>query len=677
MRLGVDVGGTFTDLVLLDPRDGRLVTVKVPTNVKEPLQAIIEGVPQLLALARTTPRAVDIVSHGTTIATNLLVEGKGAKTALITTEGFRDVLEFRRTSRHDRADLYDMFYTNPPDLVPRHLRRGVRERILFDGTIETPLDGNDLQAKSADFADQGIEAVAVCFLHSYIAPSHEREAVSALAEQQPDLFVTPSHEVDPQMEEYERVSTTIINAMLGPRCSAYFSRIEDGLMAIGIAAPLNLMQSNGGLTAPEVGSKRPVSLLSSGPAGGVTAAAAVCRLCDVPKAITGDMGGTTFDVAMIRDFRPEVRTEAELNTHVVRTPTIDIVSIGAGGGSIVRIDKGGRLNVGPESVGADPGPACYGRGGTQATVTDCNLLLGYLDPASVIGGRRLQPDLARQAVEEHVAGPLGVSVHDAALMARTIANTQMGQAMRLVTVERGFDPRDFWYFPYGGGGPIHAIDLARELGIRHVLVPALPSLFSAFGMTIADFAVDHQEPVLKPLAVTDADELRARFRKLEAKAMDDLATASIPADRCTSEWRLDCRYIGQPRSLTFDVGTELDAASIRRRFSEEHQRLWGFDLPTRPIFVENVRIRAVGRISEDIKSIAEPAIVDDVPSHGRRPVYLGGQWASLPCYDRAKLQPGSIIVGPAIIEEATTNFVLTGRETVHVDRFGNMIAELS
>ena len=491
-RVGIDVGGTFTDVVLLEP-DGRLHATKVPTTPADRVIGAVAGFRKILEVSGAPADSVGFIGHGSTMATNMVVEGTGAKAALVSTKGFRDILELRRISRHDRADLYDLRFDNPRPLVARRYRFEVTERLDYRGNVITRLDLDQLARLADRIAATDVDAIAISFLHAFINPSHEQEALRFLSERLPGKFLTASHQVNPEIGEYERTSTTVLNAMLGPVCARYIANLGGGLRGAGFNGELLFMQSNGGLAPAELVAAQPVLLLESGPAGGVSAALRLSDRAQLGDAILGDMGGTTFDVSLVRGGRPELRHGGLLHTYAVRAPTIDIDSIGAGGGSIAWIDAGGGVRIGPESAGADPGPACYGRGGTRPTVTDCNLILGHIDPGTFLEGSfKLDVAAALRAVEEHLAKPLGVSVTEAARTVRAVANALMAQAMRLMTIERGYDPREFNYLCFGGAGPVHALDLARDLEIRRVVVPPVPGLFSALGMLLADRQVDRQ-----------------------------------------------------------------------------------------------------------------------------------------------------------------------------------------
>jgi len=676
-RIGIDVGGTFTDVVMIDDVSGQVWSTKVSTTPADRVIGAMNGFRRILALSETTPGAVGFIGHGTTMATNMIVEGKGAPTALITTAGFRDILELRRLSRHDRADLYDLQFRNPRPLVPRRWRLEVLERIRHDGSVETAIDLTQLRQVAGRIAQSEIEAVAIVFLHAYVNPAHEAAALEALRALLPDRFITASHEVNPEMQEYERASSTVINAMLGPVCARYIERFDSQLKADGFTGELLFMQSNGGLASGEVVAKKPIVLLESGPAGGVSAAVRGADHLGTKGLLLGDMGGTTFDVSLVRDGRPELRTEATVHTYAVRAPTIDIDSIGAGGGSIAWIDAGGGVRIGPQSAGADPGPACYGRGGERPTVTDCNLVLGYVDPDSFLGGEfRLDRAAAERAIERHLATPLGVSVIEAARIVRAVSNSLMAQAMRLMTVERGFDPREFAYLCYGGAGPVHAVDLAEELEIRQVIVPPLPGLFSALGMVMADRLHDGQRAVEADLGSLSGERIERLAGELQREAADTFG-ATVAALGIDSRWRADCRYAGQPASIAIDIDAALIAgaaadpaafrAELRAGFEQNHKRMWNFIKPDQPVILTNLRLQA--SVASGWRGTARsPVGTRGVP--GERLVVIDGKPQRLPVLQRLWLAEGERIEGPAIIEEASSCVVFKAGQHAQVDAAG-------
>jgi N-methylhydantoinase A len=680
-RIGIDVGGTFTDIVLHDDTSGEVWSTKVPSTPTDPSVGALNGLKRILDLSKTMPANVGFIGHGTTIATNMVIEGKGAKTALVTTKGFRDVLEIRRAWRHDRADLYDLFFENPPDLVPRALRREVHERVLYDGSVETPLALDDIDATMAELKAEGVEAIAICFINSHANPEHERQALARLKEITNEAFVTASIDLNPEIMEYERTSTTVMNAVLGPRCGQYGRTVERRVRDAGITSKIYFMQSNGGLTPPAVATDRPVTLLESGPAGGVTAAVRVCERLGIPNAITGDMGGTSFDVSLIRDGKPEVRNETLLKSYTVRCPNIDIISVGAGGGSLAWIDEGGGVHVGPASAGADPGPACYGRGGTRPTVTDCNVILGHVEPESFLGGDfKLDVAAAERAVQQHLADPLGIGIVEAARSVRAIANALMAQAVRLVTVERGYDPRDFVYLAFGGAGPVHAVELARELQMPQVILPPMPGLFSAFGMLVADMLHDLQASIIKTLDELTPQELAARFAELEAKAHALMRDADVDPSKVKIERRIDCCYLAQAETLQIPIpdgainqGT-LDA--VAKGFAHEHQRHWNFIQPDRPVRAVNIRLRVAGQIGHHITGKDAPRAETKPRAAGEAKIYLDGGFKTVPRYRRADLRPGDTLDGPLVVEEPSTRLPIDVGDRLRVDADRNLIVDV-
>ncbi|MDR5741383.1 MULTISPECIES: hydantoinase/oxoprolinase family protein [unclassified Caballeronia] len=678
-RIGIDVGGTFTDVVMVDDETGRIWSTKVPTTPKDRVIGTVEGFRKILELSGAASTDVSFLGHGTTMATNMVVEGTGAKTALVTTHGFRDILELRRVSRHDRADLYDLLFDNPRPLVERRWRLEVTERMRYDGTVATPLDHAELERIAAQIRESDVEAVAVCLLHAHVNPQHEREAVDALRRLLPDRFICASHEVNPEAMEYERASSTVINAMLGPVCGRYIGRLINALAQLGFAGKFLFMQSNGGLASPAMVADRPIVLLESGPAGGVSAAIRNCEKSELKNAILGDMGGTTFDVSLIRDFRPELRNKSVLHTYTVRSPSIDIDSVGAGGGSIVWIDAGGGVRIGPESAAADPGPACYGRGGTRPTVTDCNLVLGYIDPDSFLGGEfKLDAKAAWRVVDEVIARPLGLSVPEAAQVVRSVANALMAQAIRIMTVERGYDPREFSYICYGGAGPVHAVDLAQEMGIRRVVIPPLPGLFSAFGMTVADQQYDYQRPLESDLAKIDDATLSGALDDLRAQGMEELQRHGVDAQGVKAVRLADCRYAGQPDVITVEVPDDTQGVcdALAANFEAAHLRQWNFVSKDKPIVVANVRLQLV--TSTGWRGSAAQKNGGATPAPTRtRDVYFDGNVRTLPVFARTEIPVGASIEGPAVIEEHSSCAVLKASHVARVDRDLNLVIELA
>lgn len=675
-RLGIDVGGTFTDVVLIDDESGRHWSVKVPTTPSNRVVGAVNGFNEILKISGLVSAEIDFIGHGTTMATNMIVEHKGAKTALITTKGFRDVLEIRRVYRHDRADLYDLQFDAPRPLVRRRWCLELDERISADGSIYKSLDMDAVEALADEIRKSDIEAVAICLINSYVNPEHEQKVLDVLRARLPEQFITASFDVNPELMEYERTSTTVINAMLGPVCNRYIRSFMQELQRLGFCGEIMFMQSNGGLASAELVETRPVVLLESGPAGGVSATSRLAQKIGIENILLGDMGGTTFDVSLIRDGRPELRNGGLLHTYSVRSPTIDIDSVGAGGGSIAWIDVGGGVRIGPESAGADPGPACYGRGGLRPTVTDCNVILGYIDPDTFLNGSfKLDREAAHRAVAEHLAKPLGVSVVEAAHAVRAIANALMAQAMRLMTVERGYDPRDFTYVCYGGAGPVHAIELARELEIKRVVIPALPGLFSAFGMTVADQSSDQQLAIERELDGLEPDTLEKAFGTLEDTVGMRLGSASTLSP-VSFQRKIDCRYAGQPEPITVDVQKgSIDLRQIRESFEEAHFRHWNFIRRDHPLVCNNIRVKGEARTGWR-GSIDANVDGHEGKSDRTRSIYLGGHMVDVPVYRREGLPSGTRINGPAVIEEASSCLVFEAGQRAHIDAQSNLVVEI-
>lgn len=680
-RVGIDVGGTFTDVVLLDSVSGEVWSAKVPTTPRDPVKGALNGLRTILERSGSQPDSIGFIGHGTTIATNMVIEGKGAATALLTTAGFRDILELRRGWRHDRADLYDLFFEAPRQLVPRRHRLEINERVSYEGAIEHPIAPDEIHDRIAGLKAEGIEAIAVCLINSPVNGDNERRVLDLIRTAIPDVFVTGSIEVNPEIMEYERTCTTVMNALLGPSCGQYAGRFTESARELGLTSDIYFMQSNGGLAHPDVVSRLPVTLLASGPAGGVTAAARLCARLGIANALTGDMGGTSFDVSLIRDGQPELRNSMMINTYTVRTPNIDIISIGAGGGSIAWIDEGGGVRIGPESASAEPGPACYGRGGTRPTVTDCNLILGYVDPASFLGGDfALDVDAARRAIAEHLATPLGVSIEDAANTVRQVANALMAQAMRLATVERGYDPRDFIFIPFGGAGPVHAVDLARALDIPQVVLPPMPGLFSAFGMLVADAVQDLQASVLSTADDVEPAAIEAIFAELEDEARARLRIANVSDDDIRIERRSDCQYLGQGETIqiAFPDGAIARATldDLAATFITEHHRRWNFDIANRPVRIVNLRLRIIGKIGDFSIGEARSRGADVLRPVGQARIYDAGKWTEMPRYRREDLRRGDELYGPLVVEEVSTRISLRSGERLSMGEHSTIFVNL-
>uniref|UniRef100_A0A831X251 Hydantoinase/oxoprolinase family protein n=1 Tax=Thermorudis peleae TaxID=1382356 RepID=A0A831X251_9BACT len=661
MRIvGVDTGGTFTDFVLFE--DGRVRVHKVLSTPTDPARAILQGLADL-----GIDRTVDVVVHGSTVATNAVLEHKGARTGLITTAGFRDVLEI---GRQNRPKLYDLRQQKPPPLVPRELRLEVTERLDERGGVLVPLDQESVRAAIDRLQQAGVESVAVCLLFSFANPEHER--IVAEAAERAGFFVSASHVVLPEFREYERTSTVALNAYVGPLMARYLSRLEQSLPR---QTTVRIMQSNGGTISAATAGREAARTLLSGPAAGVVGAAYVAEASGFRRVISFDMGGTSTDVSLI-DGAPTQTTEGKIGPYPMRLPMLDIHTVGAGGGSIAWFDAGGALRVGPVSAGADPGPAAYGRGGSEPTVSDANVVLGRLVPDAFLGGTmRLDAERARLAVGK-IAERLGSAPEAAALGIVQIANANMEAAIRVISVERGYDPRDFTLVAFGGAGPLHACELAERLRIPRVLVPTTPGVLSALGMLATDIVKDYARTVmLRPGG--PLDQIEPAFGELEERARVELGAEGIAPDAMRLDRFLDLRYVGQSYELT--VPFQGDVAGTVAAFHRAHERRYGYADSAEPVEVVNVRLRATGLISKPaLERQPEPSPWRPEPSE-KRPVTFDQAGEPMTCtaalYQRDRLGPGAVIAGPAIVTQYDTTTVLPPGWDARVDAVGNLIAE--
>ncbi len=670
IRLGVDVGGTFTDLVLSLP-GGRLALSKVTTTPHDPGEAIAAGTAALLAEAGIAPAAVQEVVHGTTVASNTILQRVGARTGLLTTHGFRDVLEIGRIRT---PGMFDLAWRKPKPLVPRRWRLEARERIGADGGVVLPLQEGSVRDAAAFFLAEGVEAVALCFINSYANPAHELRAAALLRGAAPGLAVTASCEVLPEIKEYERTSTAVVNAYLLPAMRGYLARLRERLAAIGVTAPVQIMASNGAMIGLALAQERPVFAVASGPAGGVVGAARLGPVIGARDIIVFDMGGTTAKAALVEDGEPATVTEYEFRDgisapsrfikgggYMLKVPAIDIAEVGSGGGSLAKVDAGGLLVVGPESAGGFPGPACYGQGTTRPTVTDANMVLGLLNPQALAGGSLpVDAALSRAAVEQHVARPLGLSLLDAAHGIRLVANLNMARAIRAVTVERGKDPRDLVLMAFGGGGPLHAVDVARLLGMKRVLISPVAGVFSAAGMLAADAAHEFVRPLLVPLAqvrpVAVADALAAMAAEGRAAlAMDGYGAADVAL-----RFAADVRYLGQSSQLTVPLPAGFDAATLRDAFEALYLTTFSYVAAGEPVELVNLRLTAVGLATTrlDFAGLTLDARAM-AGAEGTRAVSFakGAAPVATRLLPRAALGEAPI-AGPAIIESYDTTIVV-------------------
>jgi N-methylhydantoinase A len=660
VRVGIDVGGTFTDLVATEPWSGATVTLKVPSTPREPHRAVIEALAALLGRYESEP-AVELLAHSTTIATNALLGQLGLelpRVALVTTHGFADVIEI---GRQNRSEIYDLFVERPRPLVAPEDRLTVRERLDYSGDVLEPLDEESVAGACAQLQGRGVAAVAICLLHSYVNDAHERRLAEALAAALPGVRITRSSEVDPQYREYERCSTTVVNAVLAPIVERYLERLVDGLRARRVEAPIYVMRSDGGMAQARHVLSRPAALVESGPASGAVAAAALGRRIGAHRLLSFDMGGTTAKAGTVIGGVAQVAGEFEAagKTHSgravrgsgypVRFPFVDLAEVSAGGGTIAWIDDAGSLRVGPLSAGADPGPACYGRS-DRATVTDANVVLGRLNPIHLLGGAFPIDAVRARAAIERLARALGMDVEAAASGIVRLVDDAMAKVLRIVTVERGLDPREFTLVAFGGGGPLHACALAAELGIARAIVPPHPGLFSACGLVDADLHIDDLRSVLRGVDELDPGGEERAFAASEARARAALAEQGAGAATISFRREYEARYRGQ----SFDLKVAYDPApeETARRFHRAHRDRYGYDAPDESVEIVNARLTATGRVPRRATPRAGPRAAR--PQRGRRTVtrrlWIDDAFVEAPIYEREELTDGEKIAGPAVIE---------------------------
>jgi N-methylhydantoinase A len=679
-QLGVDVGGTFTDFVATD--GGEVFKGKVSSRPDDEASAVLEAIGvaakhfelsrgQLLA-------ATETIVLGTTVVTNTMLEYDGVPSALLTNDGFRDIIELRRGYKES---LFDLHLEPPHAIVPRRYRRGIQGRIDYEGSEVTPLDEEQVRTAARELRDAGIQAIGVCFLFSFVNPSHELRTRDLILEEHPDCFVTLSCEVLPQIREFERVSTTAVNAYTSPKLRSYLQRLERTLRDEGFVGALLVMQSNGGVMDVGYSSGRGVDAVLSGPSGGVVAAVWAGRRSGYTNLITADMGGTSYDVCLIHDGRPEVGVDRWVGRYRIAVPLVDIHTIGSGGGSLAWVDEGGALRVGPESAGAYPGPACYGRGGERPTVTDANLLLGYIDPGRFLGSSmELDVDAAEAAMAEHVAAPLGISAMDAAIGVSRLTNNSMSNALRYVSVSRGRDPRDYALMAFGGAGAIHAGVQAVDLGMRTVLVPRSASVLSALGGLVSDFKVSKIRSFVCDQGSADLDALNAVFETMTRDAEEMLESASgARLDRY-----LDMRYHGQVQEVSVPLHsrtrrvTGVNLARALSDFHELHQQLYAFNRPEHPAQIVSLRVELTG--ARDIIAVEPQGFAEEDSEHARgrmREVFFEGSgFVDTPYYEGERLRPGNVVSGPAVIHEADTTIVVYPGQEAMLDQFETYVIEV-
>ncbi len=678
-RVGIDIGGTFTDVICVTS-DGRVVVEKTPTTPSELSEGVMRGLGKLAEGLGTGMEelcaSTEVLVHGTTTADNTMIEMSGATTGLLATEGHRDEIEMRRVHKEQ---IWDPTYPAPVPIARRRARMAIPERLDFEGNVLLPLDEEAVRRAARRLRRLGVSSVAVVFLFSFVNPDHERRARDLVLEEFPEVeHISLSHEVLPRAPEFERTSTTLVNAYVAPRISAYVERMVKRLAEAGFGGQVVLMAATGGVMPPEYVSHHAVSLLGSGPTGGVMGAALAAGRSGVEDFVSVDMGGTSYDVCLVRGGSPEVTVDWNWRyRYYIGLPMVDVQSVGAGGGSIARVRQGALL-VGPESAGSEPGPACYGRGGTAATVTDADCVLGYLSVDRFAGGRmHLDAEAANRAIERDVAGPLGVGVVDAAWAIERIVNANMANAVRKVLASHGADPRRLAMVAYGGNGPVHALAQARELGIARILVPRASPVFSALGLLVADYVVDLLRAYVVPLSEADTARMRRLIDEMAAEASSALLPAGLDARHVHTEVFVQMCYPGQnfDMSVALPEGSRLAEESLldlAGRFHALHETTRGFAFPGQQPLVRGLRLVARGATPKPpaLASVGELADASGARL-GRRPVYLGDGFVDADVFDGARLAPGATIEGPALVEEPFTVLVLAGGDTCRLDANGN------
>ena len=675
--VGVDVGGTFTDLFLLDSKAGRFVTAKVPSHRGDEALGFLNGLQALGGVG-----AIDSIVHGTTVGTNTLLERRGPKIGVITTRGFRDVLEMRRRDRRRTWGLWGDFVP----IADRDMRLEVNERTLADGSIRTPLDAAEVVAAATQLLEQGAHSLAIIFINAYANADNERRALAAVQTFWPNAFVTASHEVLSEIREFERSSTTALNAYLQPVVASYIGKLETALTSRGFPGRLHIVQSNGGIMSTATARKLPVRTALSGPAAGVIAGAALARAAGFDNLITCDLGGTSFDVSVIADGKVAVaaQTLGDFGL-VIRTPMFEITTIGAGGGSIAAVDRGGLLRVGPESAGSVPGPVCYAQGNTRPTLTDAQVVLGRINAARPLGGELKSLDVAaaRRAIATHVGEPLGLSEDDAAAAIVRVADARMAGAIRLVSIERGHDPARFVAMPFGGGGALHVGALIREIGLKCALVPRFPGITSALGCVLADLRHDVVQTLNVMLYGLDAPALAARMQTAATEARAVVAASGIAVERIDLHYELDMHYLGQTHTvaaslpLTRDKDLDVSEEMIRSAFETAYRASFSRLLPGLSIRIVTLRVAAIGRRPPLDFSVFAPAATAsrEQARRGTRPVWFDGGWRDTEIWARLDLPAGAVIHGPAILEQPDATTVIEPFLIGRIDVMGNLIVE--
>ena len=683
MRIGIDVGGTFTDVVLWDEKAGTFHYTKTPTTHDDLADGVLNGLDEILKMSGKSIRDVDYLIHGTTIGTNAIVEGKGAKVGLIMTKGFEDVLEIRRVARPKEAS-FDFEVDNPPPLVPRNLRKGVIERMNSKGEVHISLDEASVRQAVQFFKTENVEAIVISLLFSFLNPAHEKRIAEICSDLFPEAPTSLSSEICPEFREYERTCTSVMNGYLGPVIQQYMYNLTDRLEQKYGGVRLHIMQSNGGSMTAEMAGDHAAHLINSGPAGGAMAAAFITKLIGHDMAIGADMGGTTFDISIIDKGMPKTTTWGGVTEYPIKLPMVDMKTIGAGGGSIAWVDQGAVLYVGPQSSGSDPGPACYGWGGTQPTVSDANLVLNRLNPRYFLGGKiPLYPEKAKKAIKEHVADRMGLTIEEAALSIVEIANANMIKGISGISVQRGYDLREFILVPFGGAASNHAVDIAAELGIHKVVVPPMCGNFSALGLVVADIQHDHVRTMAKKQHEITPELLMEAFDQMEKEGVQQLKAEKVKDEDVYIEWSADLRYEGQSwelntpilRTVSFGEG---EFQHVLSTFHALHQQVYSYSESMEAVEFINLRVKAIGRnprLALPKKVISTTPLADARKEN--RPVYFRGKgFVEIPVYERDRFGCGTEIPGPSLIEETISTTLIPFGSSGFIDEYRNIIITL-
>ncbi|MFQ5682256.1 MAG: hydantoinase/oxoprolinase family protein [Candidatus Binatia bacterium] len=680
-RVTVDTGGTFSDFVFFNEETGGITITKVPSTPKEPFQAVLNGVETLLDQG-VQAQDISFFSHGTTVGTNALLEEKGAKTGLLVTEGFRGIYEVMEQTRGYGPATYDLFFDKPRLFAPPYLTEEIPERVDFQGQVLKPIDSESSLRAIRNLKNKEVESIAVCFLFSFMNPGNELKIKKIVAQEFPEVSLSLSCEILPQLREFYRLSTTVMNAYISTVVGHYLRLLEKRLREIGVITPkLYIMQSNGGVSTFQSAAKKPVATVLSGPAGGVIASLGISERAGISNIITFDMGGTSCDVALIHEGNPVITTQGRINRRPISLPMLDIHTVSAGGGTIARIDAVGGLQIGPDSAGADPGPICYDQGGEQITITDANMVLGVLDPDRFLGGHmKLNKAKAERLLEINIARPLGLGLLEAADGILKIIDVKMEEAIKAVSSQRGYDIRDFTLVAFGGAGPMHAGRMVRDLGISSLLIPLTPGVTSALGLLVADVKHDYVRSKLAPLKELDLSELNGLFSQLTEHARRDLLEEGFSNEEITLHPFLDLRYAGQGYELTVPSPTPplkaTDLDLMRRRFDGQHEKAHGHKAESEPVELVSLRLNSVGLVPQaNFSPVSPTGRLLEAARRGHRKIFLGKEHGTLDCqvYIRDLLEPQHRIIGPSVIEQLDTTTLVLPEQEATVDGFRNLM----